>query len=71
MKKCIVLGYRADYEQAFDAIKKALENWQYVITDVFEGRREIQFHPPLISILPVRALDPKRDPPRSTGKWGH
>ncbi len=57
MKQSIIMQYRASYEQAFNAVLKALKNCGYVVTDTFHGRGEIQFHPRFILFSPARPLD--------------
>jgi hypothetical protein len=51
------MQYQASYQQAFDAVLKALENCRYVVTDAFHSRGEIQFHPRFILFSPARPLD--------------
>jgi hypothetical protein len=57
MKQSIIMQYQTTYQQAFDAALKALENCRYVVTDVFHGRAEIQFHPRFTFFLLERRTD--------------
>src|SRR5215831_9996574 len=51
MKQSIIMQYQTTYQQAWDAVLKALDNCRYVATDIFIARGEIQFQPRFAPVM--------------------